>query len=464
MTSLSPDPNADVVRLLETIAAQNTLREASGAGPDAPSFRPPSNAVITNCFLTSSLAASVLVAAGAVTAKQWLSHQSRDAIGAPEAQGRFKHRRREIIDQWHFRGVIKVLPLVLQLSVVAFLVGFSQYLRSLNAAVAYSAISVILAGLAAYVILLCIAVALPECPFQTPITRLISLTLRGAGRRLRMWLISSNTSGAQFDRAEPDETHEATALDTSAVAWVIEEWDDHTALLAAAQTVPSLAHFDRAAGRPLPVLDRLQFLFLQALSKVASDPTHYRPDGTRPLTHVEPAIAYGRALLHWSLGTNRLKDMRTAFSHAKIQWPRWVRGSEPSSGESEAPGRQVNELRLLLLCLSGEGIDDFCESHAKGDLPTDTAGFLIYIAALLEPQVWRAKPAHAGKDRVQLVCWLIERCLATSSTSLRSIAVCAWAVTQVPFIGTGIPAMDGGARNVWWSTYTRCVRSALSPS
>ncbi|KIO21316.1 hypothetical protein M407DRAFT_80528, partial [Tulasnella calospora MUT 4182] len=128
MPGLSSDPLTEtnaLLRLLVMKVDNNTLITADLSPP----FNPSSNSVIVNCLLYGSLSCSLLVAVGAMMAKEWLQSFDRTGQTGPlEEQGRFRQRKFNGVRQWHLEPIIRSLPNVLLSSVILFFAGVCLFL------------------------------------------------------------------------------------------------------------------------------------------------------------------------------------------------------------------------------------------------------------------------------------------------------------------------------------------------
>ncbi|KAG8925263.1 hypothetical protein FRC01_010433 [Tulasnella sp. 417] len=186
MPDLSPNPSDEtntLLRLLVMRADNNTLTPADLA----PSFSANSNSIIVNSLLYASLSCSLLVAVGAMMAKEWLQSFDRTGQTGPlEEQGRFRQGKFNGVLEWHLEAVIKFLPNLLLLSVIFFFVGVCIFLFPINTVVAgiviaFSGIGVVFSG----VVIVAGAIS-PTCPYQSA----ASSALRRACRALaKLWKI-----------------------------------------------------------------------------------------------------------------------------------------------------------------------------------------------------------------------------------------------------------------------------------
>lgn len=167
MPNLSPNPSDEtnhLLRLLVMRADNTTLTSNDLSLP----FSPDSNSIAVNCLLYASLSCSLIVAVGAMMAKEWLQSFDRTGQTGPlEDQGRLRQRKLNGVKQWHLEGVIKFLPNLLLSSVILFLAGIGLFLYPISAAVAGIVIAFLGLG-AVFVSFVIVAGAIfPTCPYQS---------------------------------------------------------------------------------------------------------------------------------------------------------------------------------------------------------------------------------------------------------------------------------------------------------
>lgn len=145
-----------------------------------------------NCFFFASLFTSLIAAAGAVLAKQWLANYQRTGQTGPlDEQGLRRTEKYIGAEKWRLRAVVETLPTLILISLGLFFVAIVDYVWTINEEVAilitiFSAIATFL-----YITMLLTAAIFSDCPFQTApsallvksghlITALSQLTALGA--------------------------------------------------------------------------------------------------------------------------------------------------------------------------------------------------------------------------------------------------------------------------------------------
>ncbi|KAG8946598.1 hypothetical protein FRC03_001332 [Tulasnella sp. 419] len=170
---LNPDPaeiTNTLLRLLITHRNDNITLTAEDLHPTE--LNP--SALSTNYIFFASLYSSLSAAFGAVTAKQWLTEYShKGPAKAPHVLGLHRSMKFRGLERWHFQFVIDLLPILLQLSLVLFLIGVVDFLWVLNRKVGMMQLVLVLVGIGVYLTTLTIGVISPTSPFRTPLTKYI---------------------------------------------------------------------------------------------------------------------------------------------------------------------------------------------------------------------------------------------------------------------------------------------------
>lgn len=128
----------------------------------------------------------MVAAFGALLGQQWITSYRRRPVGGFEEERRERQRRLLGAKRWHLEAVLeRLLPMLLQISLIVFLVGMVDYLLSLSFTVALP--SAIICGLSVIFFSLTILSSLcdPHCPFKTPFSEVAGPLLAGALRWLR---------------------------------------------------------------------------------------------------------------------------------------------------------------------------------------------------------------------------------------------------------------------------------------
>lgn len=167
MDALSPDPADRTNALLEQLLSSFN-NQSLPAGVQDTAFSPGGRVVRQNCLFFASLFSSLLAAAGAVLAKQWLAHYERTGQTGPlDEQGLRRTKKFLGAKKWKLGHMVEALPMLILLSLGLFFIGIADYLWTLNRAVAAVATAFSAVGTALYMSMLLAAAVFPDCPYQT---------------------------------------------------------------------------------------------------------------------------------------------------------------------------------------------------------------------------------------------------------------------------------------------------------
>ncbi|KAG8845590.1 hypothetical protein FRB96_002343 [Tulasnella sp. 330] len=177
LSGLSANPANDTNVLLTALLMHfenGTYSNSNQVAPFVPTFA----AVRQNCTFLASLSTSLVVAAGAVLAKQWLGVYERTGqVGSLESQS--LHRMEKFLgaEAWHLRHAVESLPFLLLTSLALFFIALTDYLWSINHTVSVVVLVLSLLGFLAYQFTLIAAAISPLCPFQTPVSKATRITV-----------------------------------------------------------------------------------------------------------------------------------------------------------------------------------------------------------------------------------------------------------------------------------------------
>ena len=185
--SLREDPQDTSTQILLRISAQLAALSRTGEGSnilDALSnptnggspFEPPpfsagSSSIRINTLWSCSLIFSLVTASLGILVKQWLheymAHHENQSLGYL----RIRFFRNEGLIKWRVLEFAAFLPLLLQVSLVLFFIGLSEYLRGLNPIVGWTASGVMIAWLLVYLFTMLAPMFSEQCPYNTPILK-----------------------------------------------------------------------------------------------------------------------------------------------------------------------------------------------------------------------------------------------------------------------------------------------------
>ncbi|VDC02751.1 unnamed protein product [Peniophora sp. CBMAI 1063] len=183
-TTLQPDPNADTVALLTQISAQlSTIANGSDTQipnlPTAQPFTAPASAVRVNALFMSSLILALACALSATLAQQW-ARRYKHAVsqrGPPHIRGPLRMFLFEGLTRFRFVHVLGCVVALLHGSVFLFVGGLIEYFYAMDGAVATVVFTLALISLAVYATLSIAPLFAPDCPYSTPLTAFLRLTL-----------------------------------------------------------------------------------------------------------------------------------------------------------------------------------------------------------------------------------------------------------------------------------------------
>ncbi|KAG8938246.1 hypothetical protein FRC03_007479, partial [Tulasnella sp. 419] len=168
---LRPDPaemTNTLLRLLISHRHDNITLSTEELNAEYPAI----STIPINSLFFSSLTFSLLATLGAVSAKQWLTEYTNvGAMNAVNIQGRRRQQKYRGLKAWRLRLIIEILPMLLQLSLLLFLIGVVHFLWTLDHEVATIQLILSGGGVVAYLITLIIGILNPESPFQTPFSK-----------------------------------------------------------------------------------------------------------------------------------------------------------------------------------------------------------------------------------------------------------------------------------------------------
>ena len=304
------------------IVANATL--GISADPTFPKWDGPNPTVVhVQSILYSSLAASLLSAFVAMLGKQWLNRYDQVEMRRSVVD-RSRHRQGKMdgMITWHFDLVMESLPLMLQAALLLLGYALSEYLFSINKTVAGVLIGFTTAGLLFYLLIVSAATLSYNCPFQTPLSRiLIYLTRFDNGHKKYLGRIFKKknrrrpkSSGPHSWRGDmsrpgdhimvpmanvPDQLDplfkkeidlDDFVLDSKCITWMFDTSMDADATMAIMRFIPEvvwhagirttpleriydtvLDRFDRSSGRPvvIPKLREVTYLSAKALLHLA---------------------------------------------------------------------------------------------------------------------------------------------------------------------------------------------------
>ncbi|KAG8994420.1 hypothetical protein FRB94_009906 [Tulasnella sp. JGI-2019a] len=174
LANLSAPPAYQTNALL-TLLIMDTNNGSVNSNDLNPIFSPSRAAIRQNCTFFASLCSSILAAAGAMLAKQWLlSYEGTGQSGSLRKQALLRTQKWIGAEKWGLRPVVEALPTILLISLALFFVALCDFLWSVSLPVAVVAMAFAGAGTVFYIFTVIAATVDMFCPFQTA----VSATLR----------------------------------------------------------------------------------------------------------------------------------------------------------------------------------------------------------------------------------------------------------------------------------------------
>ena len=177
---LQPSSSDTVILLLSQIS-QQLAALSSGSSISIPSglpgqdFQPSTSAVRVNILWFISLVLSLTCALLATLMQQWVRRylQTSQRWYAPYKRARIRAFFAEGIERFSLPAAVEALPALLHISVFLFFAGLVDFLININHTVAFSLLSAVVVGTAAYFLFTVLPLIYPNSPYQTPLTSLL---------------------------------------------------------------------------------------------------------------------------------------------------------------------------------------------------------------------------------------------------------------------------------------------------
>lgn len=166
-----------LLRILVTHFDNSTILpiSSSSGGPSRSAL------VRQNCILFASLCSSLLSAAGAVIAKQWLvTYERTGQTGSLEDQSLRRTEKFHGAEVWQLQICVEALPALLLVSLGLFFAALVDYLLPVDHLIAITVLSFAASGTFALAATVIVAAIDPNCPFQTSlsvVTRAVALAI-----------------------------------------------------------------------------------------------------------------------------------------------------------------------------------------------------------------------------------------------------------------------------------------------
>ncbi|KAK7677502.1 hypothetical protein QCA50_019508 [Cerrena zonata] len=134
-------------------------------------FIPPATFVRINTLWSCSLVISLITASFGILVKQWLHEYMAQATQTPLYRLRVRFFRSEGLEKWHVFELAAALPLLLQVALLLFFIGLSEFLRELNPVVGWTTTFLVLVWLIIFSFTTLAPTLSSQCPYKTPILK-----------------------------------------------------------------------------------------------------------------------------------------------------------------------------------------------------------------------------------------------------------------------------------------------------
>ncbi|KAI0707193.1 hypothetical protein C8Q76DRAFT_628841, partial [Earliella scabrosa] len=172
---LQEDDSQLSVQLLQQISQQLALgaNATTGAGTlpsnsNRPAYQPTPSSIRINALWFSSLVCALFSALIGITIKQWVREYMTIISPSSRHSVRLRQYRYDGLIAWHVPEIMALLPILLEISLILFLVGLIDFLLLLQSTVAAIVTSLITVALLCYVAATVAPAISRHCPFRSP--------------------------------------------------------------------------------------------------------------------------------------------------------------------------------------------------------------------------------------------------------------------------------------------------------
>ena len=328
--------------LLQVIA-NNTNSSLGGHATTGSASTPPpwpgpgSDAIRVQATLYASLAATLLAAFVAMMGKQWLKRYSQTEMrGSVVDRCRYRQRKMDGMDAWHFDLVMECLPLLLQAGILLLGYALSDYLFSINKVVAGVTIGFTASGALFYLLIVLAAFIFYNCPFQTPFSRYFRWVFRLDNERKKK---SGPNDKNLSDHVElpmaygppPAPLFEKEAdlgeyvLDSKCIARMFQMSIDADVSMAIMKFIPEIVWY---AGIRTTPLEKLYDTVLECFDQSSGHPVVIP-------RFKEKAYLSAKALVHLAIQRKCIGNDSDKVAFESISNHRLIMGSEDCKGQSD---------------------------------------------------------------------------------------------------------------------------------
>ena len=134
-------------------------------------FSPQPSSVRINALWSCSLVISLITASLGILVKQWFHEFMAQGTQDPTYRIRIRFFRSKGLERWQVFEIAAALPLLLQIALLLFFVGLSEFLRELNVIVGWAATGTILGWLGVFIFTTLAPILSSQCPYKTPMLK-----------------------------------------------------------------------------------------------------------------------------------------------------------------------------------------------------------------------------------------------------------------------------------------------------
>jgi hypothetical protein len=213
---LQDDPQQVLLREIN-----RALRNESSASAPLP-FHPTTSSFSVNFLWFISLTLTLVGALSAVIAKGWIVTYLPASAGKSFEDACERHLRVTRAHQWHLDGILALIPLLLQLSLLLFLAGLAIFVLGDSKSIGAAVLALIALTTVIYIVMTVLPRLSPACPFRTTLSTFIPGTDEMA--RYKRYVRSSYTQpNSLFGLTISDIRHKPEEDDAELMilAWII---------------------------------------------------------------------------------------------------------------------------------------------------------------------------------------------------------------------------------------------------
>ena len=169
---LQADPSQVSIQLLQLISQQlaqgSNVTTTMSVPTGKNAFKPPTQSIRINALWFSSLICSLFSALMCIMVKQWLREYLAIFPPSPRHNVRFRQYRYDGLIAWRVPEIMALLPILLEFSLLLFLVGLVDFLFQLHHTVAAIATCLVATVLFFYIITTIAPTFSAPCPYKSP--------------------------------------------------------------------------------------------------------------------------------------------------------------------------------------------------------------------------------------------------------------------------------------------------------